>query len=129
MRLLTRLRRPGTYRRQFNPDDDGLDDAEAVQRFWDWCDADCRPAEGDLHQQVANAATSSDPVVLSATLRHSSGWVRLAAAANPSTPERVRWGDGVNDLGLAGDPEPWVRAVVLLHLPRPPAAVVEALAR
>lgn len=105
-----------------------LDDDGALNRFWDWCDEGCPHHPDDLERAtIARAVMSIDTCILSTLSTHNSGWVRLAVAMNPQTPPSVQWGNGTTDhFGLTSDSEPWVRAVSLMRMPRPPAELIDA---
>ena len=105
--------------------------------FWDWI-KDGLPGIDELRDTpqvpartaalcVQQAVSSGDGAVLSDLSRRSWSWVRLAVSVNESTPSAAVWGDGVSWLGLAGDPDPWVRGVTVIQHPSPPAALIHAI--
>ena len=102
---------------------------ELLDRFWAWVDADCPLPEGASRESIMlkAAAGTGDCVHLDALSGHSNPWMRLAVVNNPAAPIWALWGDGKTGLGLAADPDPWVRFTLLLRYPQPPASILERI--
>ena len=102
---------------------------ELLDRFWAWVDARCPLPDGASRESVMlkAAARTGDCVHLDALAGHSNPWIRLAVVNNPAAPIWALWGDGNTGLGLAADPDPWVRFTLLLRYPQPPASILERI--
>ena len=102
---------------------------DLLDRFWTWVDADCPLPEGASRESIMlkAAARTADCVHLDALSGHSNPWIRLAVVNNPAAPIWALWGDGNTGLGLAADPDPWVRFTLLLRYPQPPASILERI--
>ena len=111
-------------------------DGTLLRQWQAWVDSGCpgidSPECGDELSRTAAraarwAATAATEGELCDMARSEWVWVRMAVAGNPHTPITAYWGDGVVWYGLAGDPDPWVRAAAVMASPEPPDTVVDAV--